>query len=201
MEHTDVRKQTHPSRKPRPDTLTFLGPAPLLEGEDEAAYNDLLARASAAVKPKDMLEEIWLREIVDHSWESLRFRRLKTELMHVCKKDGLMAVLQPIIGLGEAFRMASVWAQREEEDIDEKIELLLTSVGFSMDSVWARVLERNLDKIERIDRMETIVATRRNAALREIERHRASLAKQLRAATDEIQDAEYQEIPDASEAA
>lgn len=195
-----MKKRTQPPRNSRPETLTFLGPAPLLDGEDEAAYNDLLARASAVVKPKDTLEEIWLREIVDLNWESLRYRRLKTALMHACKKDGLRMALEPILGLGEAFQAAEIWAERKE-GIDEKIESLLTSVGFSMDSVWARVLQMNLDHIERIDRMEAVMAARRNAALREIERRRASLVKRLRAVTDEIQDAEYEEITDASKEA
>ena len=45
--------------------LTLLGPPPLIEGEDAAAYGELLNRISAAVKPEDILEEIWVRDVVD----------------------------------------------------------------------------------------------------------------------------------------
>ena len=48
-----------------PTQWNFFGPAPLLDGEDPAAYDELLARVSGAVKPSDILEEIWVRDVVD----------------------------------------------------------------------------------------------------------------------------------------
>ena len=59
------------------DRLEIFGPPPLLEGEDSKAYDTLLARVSGAVKPKDIIEEIWVRDIVNLTWEILRLRRLK----------------------------------------------------------------------------------------------------------------------------
>jgi hypothetical protein len=188
-----------PSRRPGKSplaTLTFCGPPPLLEGEDEGAYNDLLAKVSGAVKAKDVLEEIWVRDVVDLTWEILRWRRLKAELMNVCRQKGLEVVLEPIIGLVDALLLAESWA-RCKEGAAAAVEQHLASADLSMESVWARVLERNLDKIERIDRMVMIAEGRRNAALREIERHRDSLAKRLREITDQVEDAEFQEITEA----
>jgi hypothetical protein len=46
-----------------------------------------------------------------------------------------------------------------------------------MDSVMADVLLDNLDFLERVERMQTVVETRRNAILREIDRRRASAAE------------------------
>jgi hypothetical protein len=43
-----------------PERLPCLGPPPLLEGESSVDYDDLLARVSAAVKPTDILEEIFV---------------------------------------------------------------------------------------------------------------------------------------------
>src|SRR5258707_11619318 len=37
------------------------GPAPLIEGEDAAAYDEFLVRISCAVRPVDIFEEIWVR--------------------------------------------------------------------------------------------------------------------------------------------
>jgi len=61
--------------------LALFGPPPLLEGEDAAAYDELLVRISGAVKPTDIFEEIWIREIVDLVWGAFRLRRLKANLM------------------------------------------------------------------------------------------------------------------------
>ena len=57
--------------------LAPFGPAPLIEGEDGAAYDELLARVSTAINPADILEDIWVRDLVDLLWEILRLRRLK----------------------------------------------------------------------------------------------------------------------------
>src|SRR6202030_1130933 len=57
------------------------GPAPLIEGEDAGAYDELLLRISAAVRPHDIFEEIWVRDIVDLVWEAFRLRRFKACLV------------------------------------------------------------------------------------------------------------------------
>jgi hypothetical protein len=41
------------------------------------AYEELLARARAEIEPVNILEEIWVREIVDLAWDVLRLRRLR----------------------------------------------------------------------------------------------------------------------------
>src|SRR5947207_9983256 len=46
-----------------PARLSCFGPAPLFDGEDSAGYDELLARVSGAIKPADIIEEIWIRDI------------------------------------------------------------------------------------------------------------------------------------------
>jgi hypothetical protein len=43
----------------------LLGSLPLIRGEDGCASNELCARIAAAVKPKDFIEEIWVRDVAD----------------------------------------------------------------------------------------------------------------------------------------
>jgi hypothetical protein len=63
--------------------LTLFGSPQLLEGEDAAAYDELLARVRAAVKPVDVIEEMFIADAVFLEWEVLRWRRLKLSLMQV----------------------------------------------------------------------------------------------------------------------
>jgi hypothetical protein len=79
--------------------MAFFGPPPLLDGEDTSAYGDLLARVSAAIRPADILEEIWLRDFLDLAWETLRWRRLKAAVVNG-------AASQELIGasVGGAYR-------------------------------------------------------------------------------------------------
>jgi hypothetical protein len=58
----------------------ILGPPSLLLSENPAMYAELLARVRAAVNPRNIIEEILIRDMVDHSWEILRWRRVKVDL-------------------------------------------------------------------------------------------------------------------------
>ena len=65
---------------PATAVIAFLAPPPLIEGEDAAGYDELLARISGTLKPADILEEIWVRDVVDLVWDAFRLRRLKAHL-------------------------------------------------------------------------------------------------------------------------
>ena len=67
---------------------------------------------------------------------------------------------------------------------------LLTDAGRSMDSFMTKVLGDRIDEIERIDHLTAIAETRRNAALREIDRRRAVLGETLRRSVQDIEDGE-----------
>jgi hypothetical protein len=66
--------------KKRPPEPIF-GAPPLIEGEDAATYEELLAGIHAAVQPVDMIEEMLVDDVISLEWELLRWRRLKTSLM------------------------------------------------------------------------------------------------------------------------
>src|SRR4051795_7094615 len=70
---------SHLQHAPRSNTqpLAYFGSLPLLEGEDPAGYDALLARVSDAIRPTDILEEIWIQEIVALAWEAFRLRRAR----------------------------------------------------------------------------------------------------------------------------
>jgi hypothetical protein len=57
--------------------ITIFGPPPLVAGEDSAGYDRLLERISGTVKPGDIFEEIWVRDLVDNTWEISRLRRAR----------------------------------------------------------------------------------------------------------------------------
>jgi hypothetical protein len=53
-----------------------LDPPPILGGE-EAAYDELIGRVYAAVKPVDVIDEMLIADLVASEWEFLRWSRLK----------------------------------------------------------------------------------------------------------------------------
>ena len=177
--------------------LAFLAPPPLIAGEDHAAYDDLLARISAALQPGDILEDIWVRDVVDMVWDALRLRRLKTQLLTASAHEGMHAILRRFLDWQLAEQVAQMWALREKSAV-VKAEAVLASAGLTTESVIAQTLALKIDVIERVDRMMVMAEARRNSVLREIERHRASFARTLRRVVQDVEDAEA--VEDAEQA-
>jgi hypothetical protein len=71
-------KAVAPAQAPR---WRLFGEPNILQGEDSAAYDELLARIYAAVKPVDTIEEMFTADIVALQWEVSRWRRLKLTLI------------------------------------------------------------------------------------------------------------------------
>jgi hypothetical protein len=54
------------------DRVTGIAPVPLLPGEQEAEYATHVARIVAVAQPKDAIEDLLTRDVIDLSWEVLR---------------------------------------------------------------------------------------------------------------------------------
>jgi hypothetical protein len=165
----------------------------LLENEDATAYDEIFTRISAAVKPVDFLEEIWVRDVVALVWEAFRLRRLKTCLMETAAPHGLARVLSSFLPCTAVNEIAAGWARRDGERV-KQVEGLLDQTGLTVEHIIAETLAGRIDDIERIDRMIASAEQRRSAMLREIDRHRASLASLLRLASDVVMQAEFENV-------
>src|SRR5262245_16894441 len=96
-----------------PADPAILAPPPLIPGDDRAGYDTLLAAVTATVPPADVIEEAWIRDVVDQLWEALRLRRLKAALMTACAADGMMAVLGGLNPRTDIWTLAHGWAARD----------------------------------------------------------------------------------------
>jgi hypothetical protein len=141
------------------------------------------------------LEDIWVRDIVDFTWEIFSLRRLKANLMTAIAYKGVEAVLEPITDFDDADTLATKWAARNPSAI-KRVNKILDSAGLTMDAVIAQTLSQNLDFVERIERMITVKESSRNAILREIDRHSATLAHTLRETVHQLEHGEIQAVDD-----
>jgi hypothetical protein len=187
-----VKAITRPNSEPAKSIADLLGPPPVLLGEDADRFAGILNRITVSVKPTDAIEQIWVRDVADLTWEVLRLRRLKVGLLLACAHAGLYRVLRPLIG-DEAEKLASAWAKREPQAM-QKVESLLKQCELGVDAITAETLTVKLDQIERFEAMIAAAEARLAAALREVDRHRAALGEALRAAANDIEDAEFEEV-------
>jgi len=180
------------------DRADFFGPPPLIQGEDQVAYEDLLAKVYSVVKPQDIIEEMYVRDVADLSWEIWRWRRQKAALISGSLGEGINAVLASTTSVlaadtlqNDSLRVGWVTGDPQAK---KRVSEILRSAELTVDSIPAQALAAQIEVIERIDRMTMNAEIRRNAAFREIERHRGGLGRILRSATKEIDGAEYQDV-------
>jgi hypothetical protein len=252
--HSKVNSKTksNTSALAKVQRLTLFGSPQLLHGEDDAAYDELLNRVGAVVRPVDIIDEMFIGDVVSLEWEVLRWRRLKSSLMRTrglkalkyflienldydqYRKyfaDELTEILQNNLTEDLTEDGAQTLAQkcaRNDPDADDKVNQILDRINLDMDSILnsakareaeelvhdyaqrkpgaiklihkllaranlsiealiAEELAKELDNIERIDRLTTIAETRRNAMLREIDRRHAALGEALRRHAQEVE--------------
>ncbi|MBM0206964.1 hypothetical protein JNW90_31130 [Micromonospora sp. STR1s_5] len=166
-------------------------PEPIfLDGENPDEYASMWDQVRAAVHPSDFIEEVWVRDVVDLTWEAIRYRRMKAAFLNAHLHDGLEELLRPLLGLSEAREAAEGWARRDPEAI-ESVKEVLEDAGRSLEEVRALTLRGWLRDVERFDRLIAGAEARRNSVLREVDRRRAAFALALRSAATPIEDADY----------
>jgi CheY-like chemotaxis protein len=171
-----ARKKRPESRKAKKARIDLFGPPSLLYGESEDAYNELFERVNEALKPADIFEEFAARDLANAMMDSVRFARLKPELLKGNMRTGLERVLKPLLLKFPTVSADSVAAKYVAGDKNaiEIVEGAMILADLSMDAVVAETLSYEMSGFEAIDRLETSAQSRRYSILREIERRRES---------------------------
>jgi hypothetical protein len=187
-----------------PGKFPFFGPAPLLAGENAADYDEFLEQVVATVKPTGILEQIWARDFVYHEWEAGRLRRLKATLVNDAVRDFLKDELYDC----SVKETEDVAEPEEKNDSDATLAEGNVEPDPSEDEVKAdpeeqaaselarRWVAGDQEDVDRVDRKIMTAESRRNAVVREVDRHRAMLGLQFRRPSEQIHDAEYKVIED-----
>jgi hypothetical protein len=180
------------------DPIAGIAPAPLLPGEKREDYDRLGQRVVAVAEPRDFIEELLARDVIDLSWEVFRLRRLKAGILRTSASEGVRRILS-IVDFGRAFgrinrqNFPGSWAAGDPAKRKE-FDTILEKVGLTMDDDPAEALSSKMDAFERCDHTLASAEARRNIALREISRHREAFGAAVRRAIDEVEDAEFRDV-------
>ena len=156
-------------------------------------FAELLDRAREILKSADIIEEMWVRDVVNLEWAIIRYRRLTAHLLLASQYAGLEHVLTPLMGRTEAEDLACRWAKRDPVAVAE-VDQLLASTGLSMDAVMAETFAARIRELDCIEHMVASAERRRAEALRELARHREASAAALKDAIKKVEDAEYEDV-------
>ena len=99
--------------------FALLGPPPLLEGEDAALYDELVARICAAVKPGDIIDEMFVADVISLEWEIMRWRRLKFSLLEASVRRELRDFLNEQLNYDD---YEEAYAETLEEILQEDLQ-------------------------------------------------------------------------------
>jgi hypothetical protein len=186
-------KSTSGSKSKGLSPLNLFGPPPVLYGEDEAAYDEMLVRVSSALEPRDFIEEIWVHDLVDAAWNIIRLRRIQAAFLgenvwnDVNEKAASLAQADPKLMEGtekekeEMKKLLSSdsglsWEELIEQNprANEKFQKFCAAAESTLDKdlIQAEIIMRELDTIERIEHFIAVAQRRYDAIIRELDRHR-----------------------------
>jgi hypothetical protein len=158
---------------------TFLMPGESLD--DYKAIRDMILQEIA---PQSGIEWLWAADLVELSWDIVRYRALRQKMLKIRRQDAIAAMLQrlDLPGIPHAFRQsardqtnlnAEQW--RTDPIANAEIETRLATQGIDEGSVNAEVLIQCRELFILFDGLMQSAQNRRILLLREINRRRVSL--------------------------
>jgi hypothetical protein len=174
----------------------LFGRPPVLPSENPADYYQLLVRIAADIGPQGTIEEAWVWDITCLTWEMRRLRRIKNDFIGQLMPDFLQQALARITGMEADSEpmttLINAWSAGKPSSV-RRIERDLASINLAVDAVAARAFVLAIDEIERFHRLISITEARRNAIIREFDRHRA-VRQALHGTFELVDDAQFEEI-------
>jgi hypothetical protein len=176
------------------DQSDVLFGTPLLlitESADEFAA--LLEALQQEIKPKGIIDQIYLNDLASIVWEIQRLRRCKTGIINNVFRTALQKLLCQLLTDSDplsrspeqrADALARDWfsSQRGKKEVLE----ILHQFHLDESAIEAEAIRISSANLELLDRMLTSLRSRFDKALRCVAEYRHSFAKQLQQSSDRI---------------
>lgn len=173
--------------------------SPLLEGEDVETFAEFQLACVNAIRPANAIEEVWLVDFINYAWDAKRLQRLKHAFLLAKRRKGLEALQRDHdIEWEEDGDLAWNWSEGEEDAVGF-VEASLKDRGLNQDAITAYAFQLNIEDIEKFDKLITFYELRRDKAIKELEGRCEKLASHTKEFAQNIEDAEFVEIPQAAE--
>src|SRR5262249_29579354 len=188
--------------RPR-NELALLPKLPLLITESADEFDALRDAFDQEIKPRGIIEQMYVDDICAIVWEIRRLRRCKVVIINAAFRSALEHLLEQLLRQPGQYAY-DVEDEDEEEDEDKaqalaqswftdqeakkQVSEILSRFDLDESAIEAEAIRRSSSDLELLDRMLTALESRRNKALGWVAEYRASLAHQLRESADRIID-------------
>jgi hypothetical protein len=172
--------------------LTLLPKSPLLITESADEFDAVRDAFEQEIKPRGIIEQMYVHDISSIVWEILRLRRCKVVIINSAFRSALQNLLKQLLREpgqyeydveDEAEALAQAWFTDQEAK-----KQLLSQFELDESAIEAEAIRRSSSGLELLDRRLISLESRRDKALRCVAEYRASLAHRLREGADRIID-------------
>jgi hypothetical protein len=179
----------------RRNELTLLPKLPLLITESAEEFDALRDAFEQEIKPRGIIEQMYVHDMSAIVWEILRLRRCKVVVINSAFRSALQDLLTQLLKepgqydwhvQNEAQALAQGWFT--DKEAKKQVSEILSRFDLDESAIEAEAIRRSSADLELLDRMLTSLESRRNKALGCVAEYRASLAQQLRDSADRIID-------------
>ena len=178
----------------RRNELALLPKLPLLITESADEFDALRDAFEQEIKPRGIIERMYVHDICAIVWEILRLRRCKAVIINSAFRSALENLLVRLRQPGEPYSHAEDEARRlahawfTDKEVQKWVSETLSRFDLDESAIEADAIRRSSADLELLDRMQTSLESRRNKALCCVAEYRASLAHRLRENADRIID-------------
>jgi hypothetical protein len=178
----------------RRNELALLPKSPLLITESADEFDALRDAFEREIKPRGIIEQMYVHDISAIVWEILRLRRCKVIIINSAFRSALENLLVQLRQPGQqdfqardpARELAQAWFT--DKEAKNQVSELLSRFDLDESAIEAEAIRKSSSDLELLDGMLASLETRRNKALGCVAEYRASLAHRLRESADRIID-------------
>src|SRR5499427_2515190 len=181
----------------RRNELAVLPKLPLLITESADEFDALRDAFEQEIKPRGIIEHMYVHDISSIVWEILRLRRCKVVIINSAFRSALQNLLKQLLRQPgqydhdtqlrkQAEALAQAWFT--DQEAKKQVSEILSQFELDESAIEAEAIRKSSSDLELLDRMLTSLESRRNKALGCVAEYRASLAQQLRDSADRIID-------------
>src|SRR5262249_20920336 len=159
----------------RRNELTLLPELPLLITESAEEFEALRDAFEQEIKPRGIIEQMYVHDICSIVWEILRLRRCKVVIINSAFRSALEELLQQLLRdpgqsllydgklKEQAQDLAHAWFTGQEAK--EQVSEILSRFDLDESAIEAEAIRRSSSDLELLDRMLTSLESRRDKAL------------------------------------
>ena len=176
--------------------LTLFSEPLLLITESAEDFAALNAALTEEIKPRGIIERLYVSDVAATVWEILRLRRCKIAIVNTAFKNALSEIVYRLADEPEIDTPERDWVDVVVLDWFSKPkarkEVLQLLKRFRLDefAIEAEAIRSVFSELEVLDKMLTLLESRRNKALRSIADYRDGFAKQVREVSNRVIEAD-----------